>query len=89
MCSTQGWLIDIFCAWLKWDYDSPECTPFVPLRGWNKYKKKKGLECDEDVRKHVDDDDDDKEDDDDFDCDHTILVHRQIIWACKKYTKSA
>ena len=38
--STKGWLVDIFCAWLKWDYDSPKCTPFVPLRGRNKYKKK-------------------------------------------------
>ena len=38
--SIQGWLVNIFCAWLKWDYDSPKCTPFVPLRGRNKYKKK-------------------------------------------------
>ena len=42
--SIQGWIINIFCAWLKWDYDSPKCTPFVPLRGRNKYKKKEMAE---------------------------------------------
>ena len=28
--SIQGWLVNIFCAWLKWDYDSPKCTLSCP-----------------------------------------------------------
>ena len=31
--STRGWLVDTFCAWLKWDYDSQKLYSYLPPPG--------------------------------------------------------